>query len=686
MKPFSVSYKKSCSLFYLALCLALTCTVRYRLGAAAPQPWKNAADSFIPPVDAIDFRPVDAPQLWPNAPPPPSTRDMMMDPMIVARAAGLGFQQAQQYIDTRKSPGGYTTVNPALVNPDEPAILNGVCSIPSLNPCVANAKCIATVPIVGRAACVCPAGYGGDGKKPDLGGEGCVNVDECRTGTHNCDDHTQDCIDVQGSFYCKCKSGFSLSPSGKVCLDIDECQNPSLNNCNPETTMCHNLEGSFRCDCKDSSMMMDPDTGICRDLDECNELGGSMNPCEQICINKIGGVSCSCMSGYTLSEDGRSCQDVDECAYDHLNQCDSNGVISRCMNTVGGYICQCNNDLGYKTAEDGISCKNINECYEYPYICGGALSCCQDLVPPQRFACSMPVDDNTWINPTDLSNTLNTISSPFTDAYSASYNVMNTVPVALTNVPSAIGRLAAGFTGLPVLGALGGFSADETHFDNSFYGEEIVNKRRLEDSKIFLSSAESTINTDEEVRYIEENGKLYVFIAANNLTSHEIVDKLTALSSLFGTNSSPKERRLQFGFRPRLLDLGTTLMRPPMINSGNGLFDLGGILGPQALGGGGATGGLRIARGSTCPYGFTLGGDLYRARIRESTKQIFRNAVTSRMSLPGEEAQLIQPEYFSDGLVENTKLFANELSRWYSELTKAPTEVIAVAADELAKS
>jgi hypothetical protein len=36
----------------------------------------------------------------------------------------------------------------------------------------------------------------------------CVNIDECRAGTHVCD-HNADCEDTEGSFTCTCKAGFS---------------------------------------------------------------------------------------------------------------------------------------------------------------------------------------------------------------------------------------------------------------------------------------------------------------------------------------------------------------------------------------------------------------------------------------------------------------------------------------------
>ena len=70
----------------------------------------------------------------------------------------------------------------ACTNIDECAAAAAVCS--------PVAQCVDSA---GSFGCVCPAGYAGDGT---LNGTGCVDVDECRTGTHNCSitvSHTMRC-------------------------------------------------------------------------------------------------------------------------------------------------------------------------------------------------------------------------------------------------------------------------------------------------------------------------------------------------------------------------------------------------------------------------------------------------------------------------------------------------------------
>ena len=60
----------------------------------------------------------------------------------------------------------------------------------------------------GRFTCSCNAGYYGDGKI-------CVNIDECASGDHDCDDNAFCTNDPNGSFTCTCKAGFT--GNGRKC-------------------------------------------------------------------------------------------------------------------------------------------------------------------------------------------------------------------------------------------------------------------------------------------------------------------------------------------------------------------------------------------------------------------------------------------------------------------------------------
>ena len=54
--------------------------------------------------------------------------------------------------------------------------------------------------------------------------EGCSDINECQTGGHNCDsDYRENCINTVGSFICVCASGYTGDPAG-TCTDLDECR------------------------------------------------------------------------------------------------------------------------------------------------------------------------------------------------------------------------------------------------------------------------------------------------------------------------------------------------------------------------------------------------------------------------------------------------------------------------------
>lgn len=134
----------------------------------------------------------------------------------------------------------------------------------------------------------------------------CRDVDECATGSP-CQ---QQCINVLGSFLCKCDIGYDLAADAVSCQDINECAySPYM--CQYE---CLNKLGSYACSCPEGYQLQG--TRLCQDINEC-ESGHNCNE-EQMCWNYQGGFRCypknPCREPYVQTGEGRcSCQSVEIC-------------------------------------------------------------------------------------------------------------------------------------------------------------------------------------------------------------------------------------------------------------------------------------------------------------------------------------------------------------------------------------
>ncbi|XP_057563351.1 growth arrest-specific protein 6 isoform X3 [Hippopotamus amphibius kiboko] len=152
-----------------------------------------------------------------------------------------------------------------------------------------------------------------------------------------------ECIGKHGSPYKK-------NPDFVTCVQKlpDQC---SPDPCSKEGThVCQDLMGNFYCQCRDGWVGR-----LCdRDVNECSQENGG---CSQICYNKPGSFQCACHGGYTLSLDGRTCHDVDECAEGRCEQA--------CVNSPGSYTCHCDGRGGLKLSRDMSTCEDILPCVPF---------------------------------------------------------------------------------------------------------------------------------------------------------------------------------------------------------------------------------------------------------------------------------------------------------------------------------
>ena len=108
----------------------------------------------------------------------------------------------------------------------------------------------------------------------------------------------------------------------------------------------------------------------CVDIDECSEP--SITPICAIdiskCINSIGSFQCECNDGF----EGDTCSDIDECELG-TSSCSRH---ARCKNTKGGYECECAD--GFRG--DGVTCTNVDECDEALHLCAELAHCTGQVV------------------------------------------------------------------------------------------------------------------------------------------------------------------------------------------------------------------------------------------------------------------------------------------------------------------
>ncbi|XP_037536654.1 sushi domain-containing protein 1 [Nematolebias whitei] len=150
--------------------------------------------------------------------------------------------------------------------------------------------------------------------------EGQTLLDVCSTCHTNatCEDKS----DGSGKV-CNCKYGF-VGNGRTFCQDKDECQIGAIKICGQHTT-CHNTYGSYYCTClagyspSNNMAVFIPNDGThCQDINEC-EITGLCGAGGQ-CRNVEGSFDCSCQMGYQVhggaepfhpQRDGASCKMVD---------------------------------------------------------------------------------------------------------------------------------------------------------------------------------------------------------------------------------------------------------------------------------------------------------------------------------------------------------------------------------------
>uniref|UniRef100_A0A3P9JV65 Matrilin 2 n=1 Tax=Oryzias latipes TaxID=8090 RepID=A0A3P9JV65_ORYLA len=170
----------------------------------------------------------------------------------------------------------------------------------------------------------------------------------CEVVDHQCQ-HI--CINVPGSYRCKCRKGFSINPDGKTCQDtcaeVDHgCEH-----------ICANLPDGHECRCR-PGYELTVDGKTCNRIDYC-DLG--IHGCEHSCISLPESFVCRCMKGYSLNLDGKTCSKIDQCADS------SHGCEQEYMSTDDSCVCKCRK--GFTLRPDGKTCRKIDHCADGNHGC-----------------------------------------------------------------------------------------------------------------------------------------------------------------------------------------------------------------------------------------------------------------------------------------------------------------------------
>ncbi|CAL1286687.1 unnamed protein product [Larinioides sclopetarius] len=269
----------------------------------------------------------------------------------------------------------------------------------------------------------CPAGFKWNENK-----DNCEDVDECTEGLDDCADPQLQCRNTVGGYGCipRCPADLLFDPQQGTCVSIQEIADcaSGLIKCEANQ-VCVPVGSTSKCVQKSVGDLCEPGfkpdiapdgvTGICTDVNECEEFPDVCDIEREKCQNEWGSYDClplqppvptevSCPPGFERDPHSRQCVDVNECAQ-RTDQCDR--VTQRCVNTNGSYECeneqrpepqqqQC--PPGYRPRQGG--CEDVNECLEGRHRClpdkeqcvnvPGAYRCQQLTVTPPPVTTTCP--------------------------------------------------------------------------------------------------------------------------------------------------------------------------------------------------------------------------------------------------------------------------------------------------------
>jgi hypothetical protein len=220
------------------------------------------------------------------------------------------------------------------------------------NGCSASAKCVYTAGWGSPTSCICDFGKRGNGTH-------CQDIDEC--GSHPCQ-HGGTCTQpAVGYFACSCAYGYE----GARCdVEVFGC---SSSPCAHGGQCIDTGNVTFACVCNGTGYI----GSTCDvNVDDCGS-----SPClhRAVCTDRVRAYECDCAKDAVTGEtkySGAECQVPKNLCALQTDDCDR--LHSSCHYTgPGTYICQC--DFGYSSSDGGLTCRDIDECEVQP---SGAFGSC----------------------------------------------------------------------------------------------------------------------------------------------------------------------------------------------------------------------------------------------------------------------------------------------------------------------
>ncbi|XP_020843192.1 fibulin-7 isoform X1 [Phascolarctos cinereus] len=184
--------------------------------------------------------------------------------------------------------------------------------------------------LIGPSSLLCQPNGNWTGDKPE-----CKDVSECAS--HPCQNGGT-CVEGVNQYKCTCPQGWA----GNNCQHQAQTVAPEWSVTNDPAfsrkPRCAKVDRTQHCSCEAGFHMKGTaDNSICQDVNECEvyKLEGTNQLCMHNCINTPGSFRCSCPNGYRTLEDGKSCEDIDECA-ESQHTCTWG---TTCINTGGSFQC-----------------------------------------------------------------------------------------------------------------------------------------------------------------------------------------------------------------------------------------------------------------------------------------------------------------------------------------------------------